>query len=85
MAVRDRGIDVEAQELEPVPQAAFEDQVTPNGGATSVFTDDSGQPDALSFSNSTYKVVFLAFPLEAYGSATQRADLVSRVMGFFGP
>ena len=64
--------------------AAFEDQVTPNGGAMPVFTDDGGEPDGLSFSNSTYKVVFLAFPMEAYGSAGQRADLVSRVMGFFG-
>ena len=62
--------------------AAFEDRITPNGGALVAFTDDSGAPDALSFSG-TYKVVFLAFPLEAYGTAAQKADLVTRVMNFF--
>ena len=67
-----------------VLEAAFEDEITPINGATGVFTDDSGAPDALSFAG-TYKVVFLAFPLEAYGTDAQRADLVSRVMGFFGP
>jgi hypothetical protein len=49
-----------------------------------VFTDDSGQTDGLAFAG-TYKVVFLAFPMESYGSAAQRADLVTRVMGYFGP
>jgi hypothetical protein len=67
-----------------VLRAAFEDQVTPTGGATAIFTDDSGQPDGLAFAG-TYKVVFLAFPLEAYGTAAERADLVTRVMGYFGP
>jgi uncharacterized repeat protein (TIGR01451 family) len=67
-----------------VLDAAFEDRVTPNGGAAPVFTDDAGQTDGLAFGNSTYKVVFLAFPMEAYGTAAQRADLVSRVMGYFG-
>ena len=66
-----------------VLQATFEDQVTPNGGATPAFTDDSGAADALSFAGG-YKVVFLAFPMEAYGTAAQRADLVGRVMAFFG-
>jgi uncharacterized repeat protein (TIGR01451 family) len=67
-----------------VLQANFEDEITPNGGASSIFTDDAGQPDGLAFANSTYKVVFLAFPMEAYGSATQRADLMGRVLGYFG-
>jgi uncharacterized repeat protein (TIGR01451 family) len=62
----------------------FMDEITPNGTAQRIFTDDSAQPDALSFSG-TYKVVFLAFPFEEYGSATQRADLIGRVFGFFGP
>jgi hypothetical protein len=66
-----------------VLEAEYEDQITPNGGATSVFTDETGAPDALQFSGD-YKVVFLAFPMEAYGTAGQRADLVKRVMGFFG-
>jgi hypothetical protein len=67
-----------------VLDAAFEDQITPINGATAVFTDDTGATDGLSFAGS-YKVVFLAFPMEAYGTAAQRADLVSRTFGFFGP
>jgi photosystem II stability/assembly factor-like uncharacterized protein len=64
--------------------ATFEDQVTPNNGALPAFTDDATQTDALSFAGS-YKVVFLAFPLEAYGTAPDKASLVGRVMTFFGP
>ena len=63
---------------------AFEDRITPNGGALNAFTDDTAQPDALSFSG-TYKVVFLAFGLESYGTAAQKTDLISRAMTFFGP
>ena len=40
--------------------------------------------DALTFAGS-YKVVFLAFPLEAYGTAADKADLVGRTLTFFGP
>ena len=70
--------------------ATFEDEITPNGGALAAFTDDgvaTGTPgtDALTFSNSTYKVVFLAFPFEAYGSAAQKATLLSKTFAFFGP
>ncbi|MFI5706718.1 hypothetical protein [Kribbella sp. NPDC051620] len=65
-----------------VLDAAFEDQVTPNGGALAAFTDDSAQADALSFSGS-YKVVFLAFPVEAYGTAADKSNLITRTMTFF--
>ena len=61
----------------------FMDQITPNGTAQTIFTDDASKPDALSFSG-TYKVVFLAFPMEEYGTADQRADLIGRVFTFFG-
>jgi uncharacterized repeat protein (TIGR01451 family) len=64
--------------------AAFEDRITPNGTAAPAFTDDTGATDALSFSGS-YKVVFLAFPLEAYGTAADKTGLISRVFTFFGP
>jgi hypothetical protein len=47
------------------------------------FTDDTNVPDALQYA-AGYKVVFLAFPMEAYGTAAERADLMSRVLGFFG-
>ena len=61
----------------------FEDEITPNGSAQVIFTDDNAQPDGLSFSG-TYNVVFLAFPFEGYGSAAQRTDLINRVYAFFG-
>jgi uncharacterized repeat protein (TIGR01451 family) len=67
-----------------VLNAFYEDEITPNGTAQAIFTDDASQPDALSYSDG-YKVVFLAFPLEAYGTAADKADLVNRVMTFFGP
>jgi hypothetical protein len=62
----------------------FMDRITPNGTASAAFTDDASQPDALTFSG-TYKVVFLAFPFEEYGTASDKSSLVSRVMTFFAP
>jgi uncharacterized repeat protein (TIGR01451 family) len=79
--------------LDATDGAPFMDQITPNGGALTAFMDDGShdvaprtgpQPDALTFSGA-YKVVFLAFPFEEYGTAAQKADLVKRVMAFFGP
>jgi hypothetical protein len=66
-----------------VLNAAFEDRITPNGTATPAFTDDTSATDALTFSG-TYKVVFLAFPMEAYGTAADKSELVRRVQAFFG-
>jgi uncharacterized repeat protein (TIGR01451 family) len=63
-----------------VLNAAFEDQITPIAPATAAFTDDSAQTDALTVSDGGYKVMFLAFPFEAYGSATQKADLMNRAL-----
>ena len=62
----------------------FEDRITPIAPATTIFTDDSGAANGLSFSGG-YKVVFFAFPLESYGSAAQKSDLLTRVKTFFGP
>jgi len=61
----------------------FEDRITPIAPATTIFTDDSGAANGLSFSGG-YKVVFLAFPFESYGSAAQKSDLLTRVKTFFG-
>lgn len=61
----------------------FMDEITPNGTATGILTDDAAKTDGLSFSG-TYKVVFLPFAFEEYGTAAQKADLVTRVMTFFG-
>jgi hypothetical protein len=64
----------------------FEDRITPNGTAVSIFTDDSAAPNGLSFNGGagSYKVVFLAFPFEAYGTAAKKTELVGKVMTFFG-
>jgi uncharacterized repeat protein (TIGR01451 family) len=60
----------------------FMDQITPIAPAVPIFVDDTNKPDALSFKG-TYRVVFLAFPLEEYGTAQQKADLLKLVMSFF--
>jgi hypothetical protein len=65
--------------------AAFEDRLTLVAPATAIFRDSTAADDGLSVDTGTYKVVFLAFPLEAYGSAAQKADLMSRVISYFGP
>jgi predicted alpha-1,2-mannosidase len=65
-----------------VLNAAFEDQVTPIAPATPAFTDDSSTPDGLTVTAGAYKVVFVAFPFEAYGSATDKSDLMHRVLTY---
>jgi uncharacterized repeat protein (TIGR01451 family) len=65
--------------------AAFEDRITPNGTAHAAFQDDTAQTDGLSYTDGTgYQVVFLAFPLEAYGNAADKATLMGKVKTFFG-
>jgi len=65
--------------------AGFMDQVTPIAPATPIFTDATAEADALSVDTGGYQVVFLAFPFEAYGTAAQKGDLMSRVFTAFGP
>lgn len=62
--------------------AAFEDQITPITPAQAAFKDDSNQTDAQTVDTSGYQVFFLAFPFEAYGNATDRANLISRFMNW---
>jgi hypothetical protein len=64
--------------------ATFEDQITPIAPATAAFTDDTAATDALSVADGAYKVVFLAFPFEAYGTAAQKATLMGKVLTYFG-
>jgi hypothetical protein len=52
-------------------------------GTAAIFTDDATKPNALSYTGA-YKVVFLAFPFEEYGTDAQRADLMGRIFTFFG-
>jgi hypothetical protein len=63
--------------------AAFEDRINPIGPAVGNFTDTTGRFDVLDVSVDVYKVVFLAFPFEAYGSTADRNDLMARVFAFF--
>ncbi|HET6817312.1 MAG TPA: hypothetical protein VFH66_08840 [Mycobacteriales bacterium] len=77
-------------------EAAYEDEITPIDPATPQFMDDGshsadGQPHpdglavaAQSGTGNTYKVVFLSFPFEEFGSATDRQTLVEKVNTFFG-
>jgi uncharacterized repeat protein (TIGR01451 family) len=74
--------------------ANFENRITPIAPAVHIFTDETPGPDnkrGLSVTDTSattsmsYKVVFLPFAFEAYGSPAQRVDLVNRVMGYFGP
>jgi hypothetical protein len=62
--------------------APFMDEITPNGTATPIFTDDGSQPDGLTYSG-IYKVVFLAFGFEEYGSASDKSAFITRVITFF--
>ena len=63
--------------------ANYEDQITPIGPAVAAFTDDTGAADALTVADGPYKVFFLAFPMEAYGTAADRASLMSSALGWF--
>ncbi|GAA1901323.1 DUF11 domain-containing protein [Lapillicoccus jejuensis] len=64
--------------------ANFEDQVTPIDPAAKAFTDDTGATDALTVSTGGYKVFFAAFPVEAYGTAADKATLVGNALTWFG-
>lgn len=64
--------------------ANFEDQITPISPAAAAFTDDNGATDALSVADGSYKVAFLAFPLEAFGSAADQAKLMGNTLTYFG-
>ena len=65
--------------------ATFEDRITPIGPAEGAFTDSTGAFDALDVDTGTYKVVFLAFPFEAYGTAGDKSALMGDVFAYFGP
>jgi hypothetical protein len=67
----------------------FEDQITPIAPAVAQFQDDATEDDALAVTDnnggSDYKVVFMGFPFEAFGSATDRADAIADVQSYFAP
>jgi hypothetical protein len=45
---------------------------------------DTSAPNALTVAVGAYKVVFLAFPFEAYGTTTDNAGLTSKVLAYLG-
>jgi uncharacterized repeat protein (TIGR01451 family) len=71
----------------------FSDQITPIAPAVQAFKDDAGKFNALTVTVipvanqaaavKPYKVVFLAFPYEAMGSAADRAILMKNVLMYF--
>ncbi len=61
----------------------YNDQISPIYPAEAALLDDKGEPNALQVNAGAYKVIFLAFPLEAYGNGAQRATLIDRAMKYF--
>jgi len=66
-----------------VLNANFEDQVTPIAPGAAAFSDDRGQTDALTVATGGYKVLFAAFPVEAFGTAADQATLVDNTFAWF--
>ncbi len=64
--------------------ANYEDQITPIDPAIAAFQDDQGQTDALTVATGAYKVFFAAFPVEAFGTAGDKATLVGNTLSWFG-
>jgi uncharacterized repeat protein (TIGR01451 family) len=64
--------------------AAFMDRITPIAPATAAFKDSSAATDGLTVAAGAYKVVFLAFPFEGYGSAADRTMLMGNALTYFG-
>ena len=63
--------------------ANFEDRITPTPPGTAAFTDDTGNTDALTVASGAYKVFFTAFPIEAFGTAANKATLVGNTLSWF--
>jgi uncharacterized repeat protein (TIGR01451 family) len=78
------GIGAVPLDLAVLDGVQFSDQITPIAPATPAFTDDSPATDGLTVADGPYKVVFLAFPLEEFGTAAQKSDLLQRSLAWFG-
>ena len=63
--------------------ANFEDRVTPIDPGTAAFTDDTGATDGLTVATGGYKVLFVAFPVEAFGGPTDQAHLIDNTFTWF--
>src|SRR6185295_871419 len=61
----------------------FSDQITPIAPSVPAFRDNQGQTAALTVASGTYKVVFLAWPLEALTSPSNRTAVIARALKYF--
>jgi uncharacterized repeat protein (TIGR01451 family) len=78
------GLGTYAMDYASVGLVDFSDEITPIAPAIPAFLDDSSMPDALTVSADNYKVMFLAFPFEAMGTAQNKADVLMHAMDYFG-
>jgi uncharacterized repeat protein (TIGR01451 family) len=78
------GIGTVSLDLSVLQGAEFSDELTLIDPATVAFRDDSGNADGLTVASGAYKVVFLAFPFEEFGTAGDKSDLLTRVYTWFG-
>jgi hypothetical protein len=62
----------------------FSDELTLLDPAQPAFTDDAAAPDGLTVAVDGYKVEFLAYPFEEFGTAAQKVDLMTRTLDWFG-
>jgi uncharacterized repeat protein (TIGR01451 family) len=78
------GIGTVPLDLAVLDGVQFSDQITPIAPATPAFTDDSTATDGLTVADGPYKVAFLAFPFEEFGTASAKSDLIHRALVWFG-
>jgi hypothetical protein len=71
-------------DVEAVLGPDFSDEITPIAPAVPAFRDDAGETDALTVAAGNYKVVFLAWPLEALTTANSRTAVLWRSLSYFG-
>ena len=62
----------------------FTNRLTLIDPATVAFRDDAGEPDGLTVEVDGYKVFFVSFPIETYGTADDREELFTRIFTWFG-
>ena len=63
---------------------AISDELKLIGPAQPAFRDDHGKPDALTVEARRYRLVFMAFPFEGTGTATDRDEIMRRVLDWLG-
>jgi hypothetical protein len=78
------GLGPYAMDYAGVGLVDFSDEITPIAPAIPAFRDDFDQTNALTVTAGNYKVMFLAFPLEAMGTPADQALVLQRALLDFG-